>query len=206
MNKTLAKIISVAFHPAILQLLGYVLIWIFYTDYHRISIVGIRYVASAVLLFTWGLPLVMYILLKVTGRIKSLTLNEQSERNLPYLVTAFCYLACWRLFYNSHIPGIIAPYTLASGMVVMFCGIANYFSKVSAHTAGCGGLIAFIIFSSFKGEADVRVILVATLLVTGLVFTARKALDAHSNGQLVIGFIGGIISAASTLIISVMIL
>lgn len=194
-----ATFVSVVFHPSILQLLGYALIWAWYPDYHHLNAKGIQYVGGAVLLFTWGIPLFMYAALKISGKIGSIALEVRSERNIPYLITFMCYLGCWRLFQNSHLLGILAAYTLASGAVVGACGLWNIQTKVSAHTAGCGGLMAFLLFSSIFGQGDVRPMLAGVLMVTGLVFVARKSLEAHSDRELMLGLLTGFFSCLPVL-------
>ncbi|MBI3234841.1 MAG: hypothetical protein HYZ42_12535 [Bacteroidetes bacterium] len=195
MSKKISQIISVIFHPSVLQLFGYLLIWYFYPDYKRLTPKGIKSISIAILIFTWGIPLLMYLLLKLSGRIKSFLLEDRAERNLPYLITTLSYLACWRLFSgdNVNLPGLIVPYTLASACVVAYCGVLNYFDKVSAHAAGCGGLLALTIFTYFFGHGDIRMLLALVLIISGLVISARKNLNAHTDKQLALGYIGGFV-------------
>jgi hypothetical protein len=203
MKKFIAHFISVVFHPSILQLLGYLIIWFFLGDLKRFTPKGIQYLATSILLFTWGIPLLTFMILKLVGQIKSFTLENQQERFIPYMVSALCYFACWRLFVNSHIQGVIAPYTLAAAVVIVFCGVTNFFTKISAHAAGCGGITAFVLFCfMYGGLAEIRWILVAILCITGMVFSARKYLNAHTDQQLLIGYFGGMFVSAITLYLS----
>lgn len=199
MSRLTAQLISIIFHPALLQLSGYVFIWYWYPNFYHLNEKGLKYAGGAVLLFTWGIPLFMYAALKLSGRIGSLALEERTERNIPYLITFMCYLGCWRLFQSSHLWGILSAYTLASGVVVGVCGWWNLKTKISAHTAGCGGLISLVIFSYFFGQGDLRTILAICFIISGLVYTARKSLHAHTDRELILGFSSGFLSGLPVL-------
>lgn len=93
------------------------------------------------------------------------------------------------------------------GLFIAF--FINIFSKISAHAVGMGGLLgmviitmalsnfdSFVLHSTIIGtfEFSMNALLLFTLLMAGLVGTARLLLDAHTPNDIYGGYLVGFAS------------
>jgi len=75
--------------------------------------------------------------------------------------------------------------------VILLTGI-TFFWKMSAHMTGIGGLLAVLgVLGIYFPSLNLAYLLVATLLVGGLVASARLYLDAHRPAEVYVGLLVG---------------
>ena len=69
----------------------------------------------------------------------------------------------------------------------------NLWWKISAHSAGFGGIIALLLFMQTDGVQAFNLIWItcAVILLAGLVGSARLYLERHTLGQVAVGFLNG---------------
>ncbi len=136
-------------------------------------------------------PLVTVLLLKALGFIKSIFLNSQRERIIPYIATNIFYF--WMFLVLDHQPEI--PTILTSFVFGIFLAssaglIANIYFKVSMHALGIGslcGLILIIIFSGFTYPVFLMVMTI--FIITGLVSTSRMIVGSHTPFEIYAGIL-----------------
>ena len=142
------------------------------------------------------IPMVLMLGLRWTGMVKSLHFEEKNERRTPFiLVTLFYLLTTYFLKEKTELDPILwqgmGVMTLS---VILLTGI-TFFWKMSAHMTGVGGLLAVLgVLGIYFPSMDLAYLLVATLLLGGLVASARLYLDAHRPAEVYVGLLVGFVT------------
>ena len=209
--KPLAKVVSYLFHP--LLILTYMLMLLLLVNPYLFGLNSIADTNSKILilrifLYTFFIPAVSVVVLKLVGMIDTLEMKDKTERIGPYLITGIFYLWMFRNFLsNSNIPAAYTSFVLGATIGLFIAFFINIFSKISAHAVGMGGLIGMVVITmllfsygsftinfGFLGSLhlNMNVVLMITIILTGLVGTSRLLLQAHEPqdlyGGLVVGF------------------
>lgn len=146
-------------------------------------------------------PLLTILLLKALGFIKSIHLRDAKERIIPLIAIMVFYFWTYHVFANfgqlkaPHPPD--APLLLRSMLLGVFWGIivlfmVNIFFKVSLHTAGAGGMVGFMAAILFSNPINMVIPLCVTIIVAGIIGTARLILGEHRPSELWLGYAIGI--------------
>ncbi len=197
MSKTLAGFISYVFHPGLMP--TYLLSLLYFVSPYVLTIEG--YTLSSrlllllfVFLYSFLFPsLVIYWLYK-RGKIGSMHLEELSDRRIPYLVTIISLSFLTYFFYTKSV--LLKPTAIILGFILMtllYVAIVSLRWQISAHAAAAGGVLGalFMIAARFD-ESTLQWPLAITLCIAGLVASARLRLNAHTPGQILAGFTGGL--------------
>jgi len=157
---------------------------------------------AAIVLMCMGitciLPLIFLSVLRHFKLVKNLHVELREQRLLPYLFTAVCYgIAAYYLFYR-HSPQWLVMFMVGSAVTVLVMALINLKWKISAHAAGIGGIIALIYEIHVMGLSafDLFWLLCITILLAGLLCSARLALKRHDILQLVAGIVVGFLCVA----------
>ena len=102
----------------------------------------------------------------------------------------------------SRIPHFMNIILMAALAIQILCAIVNIWWKISTHTAAIGGvagaLQAFSILFNFNPTWWLCVV----IIVGGMVGTSRMVLRQHTLWQVVAGFLAGMLTASSLIIIN----
>lgn len=193
MVRKLALLLSVVFQPLLMPSLVFGLL--FFAVPQASSIpesfkVRLFYlIVSSTLL----IPMVLMLGLRWSGMVKSLHFEEKSDRRTPFiLVTLFYLLTTYFLKEKTELDPI-----LWQGMGVITFSVAlltgvTFFWKMSAHMTGIGGVLGVLgILGIYFPSLDLAYLLVATLLLGGLIASARLYLDAHRPAEVYAGLLAG---------------
>lgn len=137
-------------------------------------------------------PLFCILLMKALGFIKSFRLRSPKDRILPYITTLTLYFWLWMAMRNlpdtpvQMIAMIFGVFLATSAGLVI-----NSFIKISMHAIGVGGLITFMLIMAYS--SGVALPLTLSVLIAGLVFTARMMVSDHTDRELITGFVVGIL-------------
>lgn len=191
MNNTVAKVLSVIFHPLLMPLLG--VVFIFYSNSYVSYLPGDvkRIILLVIAANTLGLPLLMMPLFIQFGAVKSLAMESSKERVLPLAFTLIPYVLSVYFLVKLPIPFVIAAFMLGASLIIASCMIISYWWKISIHLVGVGGMVGFIIAFSVRLYTDVLPYLLIAILIAGLLASARLYAKAHRPAQVYAGFILG---------------
>ncbi len=211
MLRTTAHLISVLFHP--LLMLTYMLLLLLLVNPYQFgvnNVAGQWKLVIMVFLSTFVLPIFAVFLMKSLDMVKSMQLEDRFERIGPYILTGVFYLWMFVNFKgNPLIPKPLVIVMLGSTIALFGAFFFNNFTKISAHAAGMGGLVSMALINTFifnfdtftvslgwlgMYEISTNLVLMATIILAGIVCTARLLLGAHSEKQLYIGFAIGFAS------------
>lgn len=191
-----AHFVSYVFHPIFIPTLAVGWLAFFQPGFftgvpeHEKFLVLVR-VAVNTLFF----PALTVLLLKALGFIKSVYLNTQRDRIIPYVASNIFYFWMYQVF--SHQPDV--PRVITAFMFGVFLSsaaglLANIYFKISMHGLGMGalsGLALVIIFSGFSYPLFVPAMII--FFLSGLVCTSRLIVSNHSLYDINSGILMGIL-------------
>ncbi|MCO6481020.1 MAG: hypothetical protein J5I94_30530 [Phaeodactylibacter sp.] len=212
MLRLLAKLISIVFHP--LLAVTYMLALLLLVNPYLFGVNSISDQASKLLILqvflsTFFIPFVAVAMLRLTGMIRSFQMESRQERIGPYIITGVFYLWMFRNFLdNPAIPTAFTSFLLGATIGLFFAFFINIFSKISAHAVGMGGLLGMVVITmllfsyntftvmSPRGtlEISISTVLLITILIAGLVGSARLFLQSHEPMDLYGGYLVGFAS------------
>lgn len=131
--------------------------------------------------------------------IQSLEMETPGERFAPYLITAVYFFACYFMMKRVHISPVFYNVQLGAAISVVLAAAINYRWKISAHMTAIGGLAGVFFTLSIILPDNFSAQFMITVLVAGVLGTARLVSGSHTNSQLYAGFALGFLSEWITL-------
>lgn len=192
LGEKIAKLISYLFHPLMMPTYGFALI--FFTENYISTFTASRLkilILTVTFIFSFLLPTINALILLKMGRIKSLEMESNEERIIPYSGTALYYFSLYYLFYNAEFPNIFKILILGAAISIVLTLLINFKWKISAHMIGIGGVAGAALGIVYRLQIDLHFILMIVILVSGLVGYARLKLYAHNSAQVYVGFLLG---------------
>ena len=144
-------------------------------------------------------PGISFLLLKRSGVISSVQMDDKKERTIPIVVMLIYCLVLYIMFVMKSkqliIPKFVFALPLSGVIVTAVYFVVNRWSKISIHSGAAGILTGFILaYLLTQTEYHVWVFILAILL-SGLIMSARLYLEKHTFSELLIGwFIGSFIT------------
>jgi membrane-associated phospholipid phosphatase len=153
------------------------------------------------LIFAVLAPGISFILLKRSGLISSLEMDERRERFIPILVMAiYCLVLFFYILYliqsnRLTVPTFIVALPLSGAAVTTVFLIVNRWKKISIHAASAGILTGFVLAYILR-QVDYQLwVFILSIVISGLVMSARLYLQKHTFSEVLIGWcIGGFIT------------
>ncbi len=186
----IAWIISIIFHPLLIVTQAF--FWVG-------KVYGFQFLPKEELilpslgllgLFTVLAPASFVFVLYKFKAVKQLSLNERTERNAPYFITALIY--GYLHYLSGNAPDFLRLLIQCGGFSVLITGLINLQWKISAHAIGMGGLTSILLFGAYRiGQTPNLDVVMVLILFSGLVMWARLWLQAHNPAQVYIGWITG---------------
>lgn len=193
--KGIAHIISFIFHPLFIPVyLVYFLIRIHAHFFAGITEWSKLQALVIVAMNTLFFPVVSIFLLKGLKFIDSVFLRTQKDRIIPYMVTMIFYFWTWNVFKNNNAPDELVAMSLAVFIASIFGFLANIYIKVSMHAIAVGVMTGFIAGLTLTDSLNLTLYLAITILISGIVCTARLIVSDHSQKEIYLGVFLGLIS------------
>ena len=190
MNK-LAQFISIIFHPILLPTWMFVILII--SGMCKLSFINVEICLSLIFISTFIFPALSILLLKRFKVIESFTMEKREERFIPiFFVAAFLY-ATSRFFNGINVLGIYNFYLICN---MILCGIVfwiNFWWKISMHEIGWGAFSATLLIMTTISSKIYLPYFIISIILSGLVGSARLYLKSHSTSQIYTGFAVGFI-------------
>ncbi len=186
-----ARIISMVFTPFYLPVLGLLVLFVF----SYLSILPTLYklfVLLMVYVFTVLAPTLLIHAYRSHQGWTPLQLGVRERRMVPYVLSIFCYFACYYLMNLLHIPHFMSSILVAALMIQILCATVNVWYKISTHTAAIGGVAGAILAFAFIFEFNPQWWFCLTVIIGGMVGTSRMILRQHTLSQIVTGFALGL--------------
>ncbi len=192
MGSAFAKIFSVVFQPVFIPI--YTMVLLFGTETYLTYAINedVRnFIFGVVLINSLFFPMAVFLFLLHRGVIESLHMRNASERTLPFLTVIIFQLSTFFLFKRLPIPDLIPHLVLMGAVSVLVALVINLWWKVSIHMLGMGGLVGTFIGLALRYQVDAMYLVIILVFLGGLVGYARLRLDAHTPGQVYVGWLLG---------------
>ena len=191
--KVLAKVVSYVFHPLFVGVMmaGYL---IFIHPYFFVGFSEKQKMLKLLAIINNNVffPLIVVVLLRALGFNKSLLLQTQKERIVPYLASITFFFWSYYVFKNqTEVPRVLV--TMCRGMFfsAAIALVLNNYYKISMHGIGVGGLMGMMTVILLEGHLNSGLPYMIALLITGAVMTARKIVSDHHWFDIISGFLLG---------------
>lgn len=198
MVKRLFNCISICCHPIFAATLGIMLL--------TSRLLSISTKAHWVLvLFCLGytvlLPMAFIGIARMVGFVNDFQMRSRKERIFSLIITGICVYSLSYVFKGWLAPTTIRAFTLGISIMIFLATLLSTFSHISLHAIGWGGLTALVSYFSFS-QPNLTWLLALTVLLSGLVGTARLYLGEHKPIQVYSGYVIGFITIWTTFIIN----
>lgn len=193
--KKILPFFSYFFHPLFIPLLG----TIFYVllDNQHFTLPQCLILFLQIIIITVLLPVVFFFLLRTVGKVDSVMLSDISQRKIPLLLQLMLFVVLiekgityerFTSLYFFFVGGIISTLLAFLLLFLKF--------KASIHMIGISSLTVFIIGLSIVNEINTINTVAFFVIMNGFVASSRLVMQAHSNKELLIGFLCGAVPQA----------
>lgn len=188
MNK-LANFFSIITHPILLP--TWLLLIIIEIGLFKTSSINASMCIIIVSAITFVIPTIIMLFLKKFKVIKTLTMERRDDRVIPILIMATSLYITSRFFNGIYVLGIYNFYLICSTLLCMIVFWVNLFWKISLHSIGWGGFVGILyIYTTILAEIFLPYFIIS-IIVAGIVCSARLYLKSHDSAQIYVGFITG---------------
>ncbi|GAA4273882.1 hypothetical protein U6A24_01920 [Aquimarina gracilis] len=186
------KSVSYILHPILMPLMGAIIYFMAAPRFIPEDIIKAKIIGLTVL--TVLIPIVLFFFLKNMGTITSIHLENVKQRKIPLLLQSILLIVVIKMIIDIyHYPelyffflGIL--FSMLSSIFMVFFNI-----KASLHMIGISGVTMFTIALSIHFGMNLILLISTLMIANGLVATSRLHCKAHSNLELILGFLIGVI-------------
>ena len=190
---TLAKIITVIFHPLLMPVYGMAIIFSAPTLFGYLPFPVKKLLFLILLVNNVLLPLSLLPFFIRMNIISSWSLGDRKERIIPLAITTVLYCTTSFIIFRFPIPGFFKSFIYATAFLSLIVTVINFRWKISLHSVGAGALIALVIILSLKMFTPLVWYLISAVIAGGLILSSRLKLNFHNPQQVWFGFFTGII-------------
>ncbi len=140
------------------------------------------------------LPVLFYLGLRTAGKINSVMISEVSQRKIPLVIQCFLTILLIRKSITlEHFPEF--HFFFLGGLLSTVLALIFVFfkTKASLHMLAISALTVFVIGLSIHNQTHNINIIAFFVFMNGVVATSRLEMNAHTNKELVIGLLLGVI-------------
>lgn len=190
--KRILPIFSYILHPIFISMYA----TLFYLFYKQDMFTNQEkyFVLFQILIITVIVPILFFLLLRSTGNVKSVMVHETSQRIIPLVLQCFLFiLLVKRSIVVTRYPELHF-FFLGGLFSTIFALIYSLFKiKASLHMMAIGSFTIFVIGLNMHLQMHNSYWSALLILLTGIVASSRLEMEAHTNKELFIGLVIGII-------------
>ncbi len=187
-----AKIVSYIFHPLLMPTIGLYIFFHSGTYLETINNEAKNFLYLILGFSTCVLPVLSLPVFIYRRLIKNIEMDARNERIIPAIFTLLFYFLGYYLLKNIPMPNILLAYISSVVAIASLALLITIWWKISFHTLAIGGIIGALIALSLRLEADTQYYIMISLILAGVISSARLRLNAHNYLQVVTGFILGL--------------
>ena len=189
-----ARVTSIVFTPFSIPFLAFLVLFLF--SYLRIMPILYKgIVLGIVYCFSILTPTITIFLFRKINGFARQDLSERKKRYVPILLTIISYVFCLLMMRKLNIPWYMTGIIFVSLVVSIICILVNLKWKLSEHMAGMGGIIGGLVSFSALFSYNPVVWLCLFILIAGILGSARIVLGHHTLGEVLSGFVVGLVCA-----------
>lgn len=186
-----AKVLSYIFHPLLVPVAGVFFINFYFADKLYITDEGRVYLVIITGISTLVLPLAFVPMMLYQKLIKTVEMKTAEERHTPLFIFSVFYFFSWFVFYRLNAPLVYKVFMLTGGFSLLSGLLINYFTKISMHMIGIGGLVGSVYSFMLYSNENLQLLLFILIFVSGIVAYSRLRQNAHTPLQVYLGFFVG---------------
>ncbi len=202
MQEKISKIISVVFHPLLIP--SYLFIFVFNMNSYVALLIPTTakfLIFSLVFITTFLFPSLLILIMKRRGLIKSLQMESKEERVYPFLLTGIFFFLSYYMLKQIQISEVYHLFLLGITILVFLSLLINFFSKISIHMVGIGGMAGALTGISIRVNLDFVLLISFVILLAGFIGYARLKLKSHQPIQIYTGYLLGFLFMAGIYIL-----
>lgn len=185
-----AQLISLVFSPFYLPVVAFIVLFMF-SYLNMLPLATKAILTVTVYCFTVALPrFTIYLYRKLNGWTRR-DLSMRHRRYVPYTLSIISYAALLYLLYNLHMPRFTLSVIAGALAIQAICILLNSTIKVSTHAAASGGVVGALMAFALIFSFDPTLWLCITILLSGLVCSARLILRQHTLKEVGLGVLVG---------------
>lgn len=154
------------------------------------------YLVWVVALYTILIPLLSLGVLRSLGVLTDWQVDERRERLWPLVIGIACYVLCAMTMAKIPSAIFLRKFMIAAACCEAMCLVVTFYWKISLHLTAMGAVVALFVVMNLAGVGNLMVPLLAAVLCSGLLASARLYLGCHNGTQIFAGFAGGFTVAA----------
>ncbi len=192
MSRKIAQLISGVLHPVLMPTYALLMIFQLNTYLAYTTPPQAKMALYIVIVFnTLIMPVLISYLLITRGYIRSFEMQRRQERIIPFVSNLILLMIAYYMMRQIVLPKIFYLLILGAAASVAIAILINIKWKISIHMIGIGGIVGTLYGMSTFLLVDLRVPILISLLVAGLLGTARLSRGAHHPLQIYAGFFVG---------------
>lgn len=180
-------------HPIVVPTIGvflyFILIQNSFNSTQKFSVLGLIFIT------TYIIPLLLLILFKRLKLIKSFNAETIQERKIPIaMMIVLFYLLGNNLYGITNLVDLgLLFYATTLGLVIIYLLFA-FKLKTSIHLTSLGITTGFFFILNLIYNQNLIIVIIAALILSGIVASARLHLKAHTPKEVYLGFVLGFLS------------
>lgn len=189
----LSRVASVVLHPFFVPMYATLMLLLSGAAMMFTSVEGKLYFVGVVAFYTVIFPWASLLLLRLFGVVSSLSVNVPRERIAPIIILLICYVTAIFVLRSVTMAHTVVSFMTAAAANVVIAGIITPFWKISLHLMAQGGMFATTLLLVVLGASGAVWMMCLSVLMSGLLGTARLQLGSHNLWQVVAGFASGFV-------------
>ena len=192
MEKQLARIISLIFHPLFIPtylIASLVFMNAFFAlvlpNDAKLKIILLVFMTSALF------PVIVLFGMYRFRLVTSIKMDNREERLYPYVATSIFFFLTYYLVWKANLSPVFYYCLLGASILAVLTLLINFRWKISAHTVSIGGVIGAFFGLQSVLYVDMLLQLSVSILIAGLVGYARLKAGKHTQAQVYAGYFLG---------------
>ena len=151
---------------------------------------------------TFLMPILIMFYMKKKKILSDFSLSEKDERSMFYGVALLFYaLLTYSFLTIENYPIIFSVIPVVSASVLAGLILVNFFTKASSHVAALSGIIAYFSLNTIFFKAYSLFFILLHIVLAGIVGSSQIVLGQHTNRELLVSCVVGIVSTAIAFIL-----
>lgn len=192
--RMMATLVSYLFHPVFMPTIMCIALYLLSpVSFKSLSPDVLNFRLATVVMLTIFFPLLSVMLMKKLDFIQSIHMRDPKDRIIPLITIMIFYFWVQQVFSNlKDSPPLIKILMLGAfwGIILLF--LVSIFFKVSMHTTAAGGMIGILTVLLFTSQVNMLAPLLVSLVIAGIIGTARLVLGEHRPPEIYLGYVLGI--------------
>ncbi len=190
--KKILTFFSYLFHPIFIPVYA-ALIYFFWNDSH-FSNPQKYFVLFQIVVITILLPILLFFVLRTAGKVDSVMVSDVSQRKIPLVIQCLLtILILQKSITLAHFPEFYFFFLGGLLSTVLALVFVFFKTKASLHMLAISTLTVFVIGLSIHNQTQNSYMIALLVLMNGVVASSRLEMKAHTNKELVIGFLLGVL-------------